>query len=151
MCCCVAENTGYPCYLNLMIKSWRSAWSAEPGTTAADFPFGEPQTVQLALEPEASIVSPTILKRLSRPGIQTLQSTEGSCGNGAFRWAQALNEATLPSKTHPKVFLAQGFDAQDPAGDSGWPTGVRGCRDFGINSACEPQHFPFVSFCVPCK
>ena len=75
-------------------------------------------------------------------GIQTLQSTEGSCGNGAFRWAQALNEATLPSKTHPKVFLAQGFDAQDPAGDSGWPTGVRGCRDFGINSACEPQHLP---------
>ena len=62
MCCCAAENTGYPCYLNLMIKSWRSAWSAEPGTTAADFPFGERQTVQLALEPEAAIVSPTILK-----------------------------------------------------------------------------------------
>ena len=83
-------------------------------------------------------------------GIQTLQSTEGSCGNGAFRWAQALNEATLPSKTHPKVFLAQGFDAQDPAGDSGWPTGVRGCRDFGINSACKlarSRRFP-VSFCA---
>ena len=78
-------------------------------------------------------------------GIQTLQSTEGSCGNGAFRWAQALNEATLPSKTHPKVFLAQGFDAQDPAGDSGWPTGVRGCRDFGINSACKLDAFRFHS------
>ena len=35
---------------------------------------------------------------------------------------QALNEAVLPSTKHPKIFLAQGFDAQDPTGDQNWPT-----------------------------
>jgi len=103
-----------------MIEAWRTGWSAVAGTTDPEFPFG----------------------------IQTLQSTEGSCGNGAFRWAQvgtqailhllvvmcrsclltdcllgqALNEAVLPSTKHPKIFLAQGFDAQDPTGDQNWPT-----------------------------
>ena len=72
-----------------MIEAWRKGWSALPGTTDPEFPFG----------------------------IQTLQSTEGSCGNGAFRWAQALNEASLPSPAHPKIFLAQGFDAQVPTVD----------------------------------
>ena len=69
VCGNVLERSGYPCYLLAMIREWRAAWSAVPNTTDAEFPFG----------------------------IQTLQSTEGSCGNGAFRWAQALNEATLPS------------------------------------------------------
>ena len=32
-----------------------------------------------------------------------------------------------------------GFDAQDPAGDANWPTGVRGCTDFGIDSAYPMQ------------
>ena len=30
-----------------------------------------------------------------------------------------LNEATLPSDNHPHIFLAQGFDAQDPVGALG--------------------------------
>ena len=107
VCGNVNEKSGYPCYLLTMIKAWRAGWSAVPGTTDPEFPFG----------------------------IQTLQSTEGDCGNGAFRWAQALNEATLPSASHPKIFLAQGFDAQDPTGDANWPTGVRGNRFDGINGA----------------
>jgi hypothetical protein len=60
ICGNVEEKSGYACYLLTMIEAWRSGWSATPGTTDPEFPFG----------------------------IQTLQSTEGSCGNGAFRWAQ---------------------------------------------------------------
>eukprot|EP01062_Namystynia_karyoxenos_P082620 TRINITY_DN9336_c0_g1_i1.p1 TRINITY_DN9336_c0_g1~~TRINITY_DN9336_c0_g1_i1.p1 ORF type:complete len:750 (+),score=163.08 TRINITY_DN9336_c0_g1_i1:79-2250(+) len=102
----ILANAGYPCYLKTMIDSWRQAWSAVPGTTDPEFPFG----------------------------VQTLQSTEGACGGGAFRSAQALNELVLPSPRHPKVFLAQGFDAQEPIGISNWPTGARGSRFQGIDA-----------------
>lgn len=107
----ILEKTGYPCYLKTMIDSWRRVWSATPGTTDPEFPFG----------------------------IQTLQSTEGSCGHGAIRWAQALNEAVLPSKNHPNIFLSQGFDAQDPVGIGNWLTGIRGNHYFGADSAYPMQ------------
>ena len=41
----------------------------------------------------------------------------------------------MPSADHPKIFIAQGFDAQDPVGDANWPTGVRASMSYGINSA----------------
>ena len=61
-------------------------WSAVPGTTNPSFPFG----------------------------VFTLASTEGRCGDGAFRQAQTLNYGVLPSPDLPNTFVAQGFDAQDP-------------------------------------
>eukprot|EP01065_Artemidia_motanka_P052926 TRINITY_DN9682_c0_g2_i1.p1 TRINITY_DN9682_c0_g2~~TRINITY_DN9682_c0_g2_i1.p1 ORF type:complete len:756 (+),score=170.88 TRINITY_DN9682_c0_g2_i1:110-2269(+) len=105
-CGSILKSEGYPCYLETMIKSWRQAWSAVPGTTDPNFPFG----------------------------IQILTSVEGSCGGGAFRSAQALNEAVLPNSRHPHVFLSQGYDAQEPIGINNWPVGVRGSRFQGIDS-----------------
>eukprot|EP00756_Hemistasia_phaeocysticola_P054911 Hpha_TRINITY_DN30826_c0_g1::TRINITY_DN30826_c0_g1_i1::g.155682::m.155682/K05970/SIAE; sialate O-acetylesterase len=102
----ILRKQGYPCYLKTMIDSWRSAWSAVGGTTDPEFPFG----------------------------IQTLASTEGSCGNGAIRQAQTFNELSLPNERHPRVFISQGFDAQDPIGTDNWPFGVRASHYDGIDS-----------------
>ena len=74
----------YGCMTKAMLDAWRSAWSVEPNTTPADFPFG----------------------------IVVLASEEGDCGHGAFRWAQTGNNGVLPSNELPNTFAAQGFDAQ---------------------------------------
>lgn len=102
----VEKKTGYPCYLKAMINEWRQVWSVEPGTTDALFPFG----------------------------VYTLASTEGGCGDGAFRQSQTLNFGVLPSPDMPNTFVAQGFDAQDPVSISGWPQGERDNRAFGYDS-----------------
>ena len=70
-----------------LIKTWREAWSATPGTTPPDFPFG---LVSLAGG-----------------------TSEGHGANmGAFRYAQTMN--TGFGDVDKKIFVAQAFDA---AGD----------------------------------
>ena len=72
-----------------LIDTWRSGWSAEPGTTDATFPFG---LVSLAGG-----------------------TSEGHASNmGAFRYAQTGNTGVLPNKDMPNTFAAQAFDTGDP-------------------------------------
>ena len=33
-------DSGYGCNMQLLVSEWRKVWSATPGTTPADFPFG---------------------------------------------------------------------------------------------------------------
>ena len=35
-----AQNTGYGCVVPAMVSAWRALWSAVPGTTPPDAPFG---------------------------------------------------------------------------------------------------------------
>ena len=39
-CGSAAEDSGYGCNMQLLVSEWRKVWSATPGTTPADFPFG---------------------------------------------------------------------------------------------------------------
>jgi hypothetical protein len=57
-----AMGTGYSCQMRGLIEQWRGLWSATPGTTAPDAPFG---LVTLA------------------PG-----TDEGHPSIGAMRWSQ---------------------------------------------------------------
>ena len=36
----ILNKTGYGCMTRAMLEAWRGAWSSEPGTTDALFPFG---------------------------------------------------------------------------------------------------------------
>ena len=117
----ILNHTGYGCMTKAMLDAWRSAWSTEPNTTPADFPFG----------------------------LVVLASEEGDCGHGAFRWAQTGNNGVLPSNELPNTFAAQGFDAQDPVGDENWPAGPQGCRvrgGYGDNAYSMSPPGPFTNF-----
>ena len=39
-CGLVEIRTGYACLMQQLIETWRAAWSVEPNTTPASFPFG---------------------------------------------------------------------------------------------------------------
>ena len=80
---------GYGCMMPKMVAAWREIWSAEPGTTPPDTPFG--------------IV--TIAPSGSEGASQHLS---------AFRWAQTGNYGVLPNEIMPKTFLAQAYDLNDP-------------------------------------
>eukprot|EP00039_Didymoeca_costata_P005967 m.86252 g.86252 ORF g.86252 m.86252 type:complete len:759 (+) comp13049_c1_seq1:108-2384(+) len=83
------NNTGYGCEMVSMIKSWRQFFSAEPGTTASDAPFG--------------------LVSLAAGG------SEGHDTNmAAFRWSQTGNYGELPNQAMPNTFLAHAYDMGDP-------------------------------------
>ena len=48
-----------------------------------------------------------------------LVENQGACGDGGFRHAQMGSYGIAPNPGMPGVFIAQGYDAQDPIGDSG--------------------------------
>ena len=83
------DATGYACELQHLVASWRAAWSARPGTTRPDAPWG----------------------------IATI-APDGSEGTGqhmaGMRWAETGNVGHLPNALLPNTFSAQLFDLQDP-------------------------------------
>lgn len=80
---------GYSCLMPALVKTWRSLWSAEEGTTSPQAPFG---LVTLA------------------PG-----GGEGAGINIApMRHAQTASYGVLPNPVMPNTFFAQAFDAGDP-------------------------------------
>lgn len=86
-CGSVSQKTGYACMMDNLINTWREWWSAVPGTTPPDFPFG---LVSLAGG-----------------------TSEGHGKNmGAFRYAQTGNSGGFGGK--PNMYVAQGYDPGDP-------------------------------------
>ena len=83
-------NSGYSCVVINMIKSWRRYWSATPGTTAPDAPFG-----QVTVHP---------------------YGCESNPNAAVTRWAQLGNHGRAPNPDMPNVFSAQSFDLGDPWG-----------------------------------
>ena len=92
LCGSAAAGTGYGCYLKTMIQTWRDAWSSAPlSGTSAVFPFG---VVSLAGG-----------------------TSEGhSAAMPSFRNAQTAGGGLLPSEIMPATFVAQAYDAAEPAG-----------------------------------
>ena len=85
-------RTGYACQQWSLVNGWRRQWSVEPGTTAADFPFG---IVSLAAG-----------------------TSEGHSNSmAAFRLAQTASYGVLPGPAGSgmeRTFIAQAYDAADP-------------------------------------
>ena len=71
-----------------LVALWRERWSATPGTTEADFPFG-----LVTLTPNGG---------------------EGSSDLGSFRFAQVGSWGTLPNPDMPRTWVAHGYDLSDP-------------------------------------
>ena len=90
----VTDGSGYGCFMQNLIATWREAFSGGPAsenTTPSDFPFG---IVSLAGG-----------------------TSEGFSSNmGAFRLAQAGGTGLLPNgrKGWEKTFVAQAFDIGEP-------------------------------------
>ena len=83
-----AKKSGYSCLAQALVEEWRRLWSAEPGTTSPDAPFG--------------------LVTLAPSG------TEGGASIGTMRWAQTAGYGVTPNAALPNVFTAQAFDLNDP-------------------------------------
>ena len=88
-------GVGYSCAMQQLIRGWRAAWSATPGTTDPQAPFG----------------------------VVTLASSgsEGGPNMGAMRLAQTAGYGVLPSPALPNTFLAQAYDADDEWGPEAGP------------------------------
>ena len=99
------DGTGYACYFEQLVSTWRETWSAMRGTTDAAFPIG----------------------------VASLASQEGFCGGGWMRIAQGGGTGLLPTTALPNTFLAQGFDAAEPSDPNGWPGHERSCACMAIN------------------
>lgn len=105
-CGSVKEGTGYGCFLESLINTWRREWSSGPAadnTTSPLFPVG---VVSLA------------------------GGTSEGYGNnmGSFRLSQAGGTGLLPTRAWPNTFVAQAFDSGEP-GDgptaaANWHTAV---------------------------
>jgi sialate O-acetylesterase len=86
-----AENAGYACLMPGLVRSFREAWSATPGTTDPNAPFG----------------------------IVTLSTadSEGAADIASFRFAQAASYFAVPNPALPNSFLAHAYDLADVWGD----------------------------------
>jgi hypothetical protein len=76
-----ARSSGYSCLMEKLVSSWRTQWSAEPGTTDPNAPFG---VVTLA------------------PSVG-----EGGADLPSMRWAQTASYGVLPNPAMPNTFVAQ--------------------------------------------
>lgn len=84
-----AAGAGYGCSVPALVRSYRALWSAVPGTTPPDAPFG--------------------IATLAAGG------SEGNVGHMAgIRWSQTGNYGVLPNAPMPNTFFAQAFDLGDP-------------------------------------
>lgn len=84
-------GTGYACAMPTLISYWRKVWSAEPGTTDPNAPFG----------------------LVALPG----SGSEGGPNMGAMNLAQTASYGVAPNPAMPNTFIAQAFDLNDPWGD----------------------------------
>lgn len=92
LCGSAAAGTGYGCYLKTMIQTWRDAWSTAPlASTSPLFPIGV-----VSLAGGTSEGHPDAMP--------------------SFRNAQTGGGGLLPSKELPATFVAQAYDAAEPAG-----------------------------------
>ena len=112
-------NEGYSCSQRVLIEGWRKAWSAVPGTTDPDAPFG----------------------------IVTLASSgsEGGPNMGGMRQAQTAGYGVLPAptdKTMRNTFFAQAYDLDDQWGGPSW--GRLACHHNNEGKPCiaGPTHQP---------
>ena len=77
-------KTGYSCLMPALVSEWRALWSATPGTTDHNAPFG----------------------------VVTLASSgsEGGRNLGSMRLAQTAGYGVLPNPAMPHTFLVQALD-----------------------------------------
>eukprot|EP00038_Savillea_parva_P025920 m.50173 g.50173 ORF g.50173 m.50173 type:complete len:698 (-) comp7211_c0_seq2:133-2226(-) len=105
-------DSGYACLMKTLVAQWRTLWSATPGTTDPNAPFG-----LVTLAPSGG---------------------EGGQSMGAMRWAQTASHGVAPNPDLPNVFVAQAFDLNDPfSNDTCY--GVTKCHD---NSVPPPGGWP---------
>ena len=76
-----ARSSGYSCLMEKLVSSWRTQWSAEPGTTDPNAPFGV-----VTLAPSGG---------------------EGGADLPSMRWAQTASYGVLPNPAMPNTFVAQ--------------------------------------------
>ena len=112
-------DVGYSCSQRVLIEGWRKIWSATPGATDPNAPFG----------------------------IVTLASSgsEGGPNMGAMRQAQTAGYGVLPApadKTMKNTFFAQAYDLDDQWGGPSW--GRMACHFNHQGDPCidGPMHQP---------
>ena len=91
-----ALGTGYGCMLPAMVAAYRAIWSAVPGTTDPQFPFGN-----VLLADGSDFNTPGALSSMIR--------------------SQTANFGSLPNAAIPNSFLASALDLGDPWMDANNP------------------------------
>ena len=104
---------GYQCQLRALIESWRRAFSAEPGTTAPDFPFG---VVTLAGGASEGGYMWTNFTHLPKAQWQKGGKEVTADWTAGIRAAQTGGYGFAPNAALPNVFLGQNYDQGEPCG-----------------------------------
>lgn len=118
-----SSTSGYQCQLAALIKSWRSLFSAVPGTTQPDMPFG---VVTLAGGAGEGGYTWSPYNHVAYPRFEAC--TNGSqpfrnnpyCDDIAEDWAAGFRAAQTggygyaPNAALPNVFIGQNYDQGEP-------------------------------------
>lgn len=113
-------GSGYQCQQAAMIAAWREAFSAVPGTSAPDFPFGV-TTLAGGCSEGFPLWSP--FQHAGEQDWRACATTRGrgaACQDMVDDWAGGLRAAQTggyghaPNPALPNVFLGQGFDQGEP-------------------------------------
>jgi hypothetical protein len=113
-----ANKAGYGCLMPTLIAAWRKVWSAVPGTTDPNAPFG---LVTLSTD-----------------------DSEGAADMASFRWAQQGSYGVVPNPAMPNVYLAHAFDLADPwvnCGDAPQTTQCPGCDTADASYSCLTPYY----------
>lgn len=100
----ILQQAGYSCLMPALIRAFRAAWSATPGTTDPTAPFG--------------------LVTLSQA------DSEGASDMASFRWSQSGSYGVVPNPSMPNSFWAHAYDLADTwinCGDSPQTKQCPGC------------------------
>ena len=121
----IAKTSGYACQQAAMIASWRKAWSAVPGTTDKQFPFGVTSLAGGCSEAfplwssfqhyteaqwRSCATNTNGLNQRTSPMCKDIRDDWA----GGLRVAQTGGYGHLPNPALPRVFLGQAFDHGEP-------------------------------------
>ena len=115
-----SATSGYSCQQAALIRSWREAFSAEPGTSAPDFPFGVTTLAGGASEggylwtPYSHIPEAQWLYCQSHSFRTPICRDIVSDWTAGLRTAQTGGFGFAPNAALPNVFIGQNYDQGEP-------------------------------------
>jgi len=133
-----SSQSGYQCQQAALIRSWREAFSAEPGTTAPDFPFGVVTLAGGASEGGYYWNDFSHIPLSQWQYCQGKRFTQPICKDIVADWTAGLRTAQTggygyaPNAALPNVFVAQNYDQGEPCQCDKTKPAPGGCWASGV-------------------
>ena len=115
-----SATSGYACQQAALIRTWREAFSATPGTSAPDFPFGVVTLSGGASEGAYFWNNFSHIPAAQWTWCQSHSFREPICRDIVSEWTAGLRSAQMggygftPNEALPNVFVGQNYDNGEP-------------------------------------